>query len=112
MSATRPFELWLEFEHTEPTPADDPSDDFANILILMPDGRKYALNVWTFEFMSRARFPWPYEKDSGEPVEYLLPPDLFVAKLDRPTLERIVDSLLVRNEMKTEWLCEPNAENS
>lgn len=101
------FELWLEFEHIEPKPDDDPTDDFANIQVRLPDGRRYALNVWTFGYMRRARFRWPYEIGAGEPAEYLLPPDLFVERLDRPTLERVVGRMLSAGEMRPEWLCPP-----
>lgn len=98
------FELWLEFEHTEPQPGDDPGDDFANVQVTLRDGRRYALNVWTFAFMQRARFPWPHEEGVGEPAEYLLPPDLFVAQLDRPTLERAIGRMVSAGEMRPEWL--------
>ena len=68
------------------------------------DGRRYDLNVWTFDFMRRARYPWPYEEGVGEPDEYLLPPDLFVERLDRPTLERAVACTLAKGEMRAAWL--------
>jgi hypothetical protein len=98
------FDLWLEFEHIQLPPGHDPTDDFANIQVRLPDGRRYALNVWTFGFMRRARYPWPYQEGVGEPIEYLLPPDLFVERLDRPTLERVVTSMLAAGEMQDEWL--------
>ena len=110
MAESWPFELWLEFEHTKAQPADDPGDDFANVQVRLPDGRRYALNVWTFRFMGRARHPWPHQEGVGEPVEYLLPPDLFVTTLDRPTLERVVGRLLAGGEMREEWLCSPETE--
>ena len=104
--ATAPaFDLWLEFEHAQPQPGYDPADDFANVQVRLPDGRRYALNVWAFGFLRRARFPWPYEEGVGEPAEYLLPPDLFVERLDRPTLERVVARMLVAGELRPEWLC-------
>ena len=34
------FELWLEFEHWEPKPGDDPTDDFFNMQVTLPDGRR------------------------------------------------------------------------
>jgi hypothetical protein len=106
MAKVPQFELWLEFEHVEPQPGDDPGDDFANVQVRLPDGRRYALNVWTFKFFHRARYPWPYEVTSGPPPEeYLIAPDLFVERLDRPTLERVISALLARDEMKPEWLC-------
>jgi hypothetical protein len=100
-----PFALWLEFEHTTPSPDDDPTDDFANVQVRLPDGRKYALNVWTFRFLHRARFPWPYEDTSGMPAEYVVAPDLFVERIDRPTLERVVTQLIARDELDEQWLC-------
>lgn len=96
------FDLWLEFEHAQPQ-----SDDFANVQVRLPDGRRYAMNVWTFGFLPQARFPWPYQEGVGDPAEYLLPPDLFVARLDRPTLERVVAQMLAAGEMRAEWLCPP-----
>jgi hypothetical protein len=102
---TQAFELWLEFEHTQPPAGHDPADDFANVKVRLPDGRRFALNVWTFRFLHRARFPWPYEMNAGLPAEYVVAPDLFVERLDRPTLERVVRELLAHGEMKEEWLC-------
>ena len=102
------FDMWMEFEHTEPPPGDDLTDDFANVQVRLLDGRKYALNVWTFKFLHRARFPWPYADTAGQPAEYVVPPDLFVERLDRLTLERVVRQLLVNGEMKAEWLCPPD----
>lgn len=104
------FELWLEFEHTLPLSGEDPTDDFANIQVTLPDGRRYALNVWTFRFLSRARYPWPYEIITAPPAEYVLPPDLFVERLDRPTLERVVTQLLAHGQMNSEWLCPSECE--
>ena len=100
------FDLWLEFEHATPSPDDDPTDDFANIQVRLRDGRKYAMNVWTFRFLHRARFPWPYEDTSGQPAEYVVAPDLFVERLDRPTLERVVTQLLATGGLDEQWLCE------
>lgn len=63
------------------------------------------MNVWTFKFLLRARFPWPYEDKCEPPAEYVIPPDLFVERLDRPTLERAVRQLLADGELREEWLC-------
>lgn len=100
MAALPTFELWLEFEQYEPKPEDDPTDGFANVQVRLPDGRRYAMNVWTFGYMQRA----PYE-DEEEPIEYMLPPDLFVARMDRATIDRGVRQMLVKGEMRSEWLC-------
>ncbi len=112
MAAVPAFNLWLEWEHTQPQPGDDPADDFANVQVWLPDGRRYALNVWTFGFMRRARFSWPYQEGAGEPAEYLLPPDLFVERLDRPTMERVVARMLAEGEMQPEWLCPPESQDT
>ncbi|APR75529.1 Hypothetical protein A7982_00875 [Minicystis rosea] len=101
------FDLWLELEHGQPHAEEHTSEGFANVQVRLPDGRRYALNVWTFAFLPHARFPWPYDDTSGLPAEYVLPPDLFVERLDRPTLERVVRQLLANREMKSEWLCPP-----
>lgn len=107
MTSVQTFNLWLEWEYTQQQPGNDSADDFANVIVQLQDGRKYALNVWTFEFLRRARFPWPYQDGVGEAAEYLLPPDLFVERLDRPTLERVVARMLSAKEMRPEWLCPP-----
>jgi hypothetical protein len=107
MAETPAFELWLEFEHWEPKPDEDPTDNFFNMQVKLPDGRCYALNVWTFKFLQKARYPWPYEEGLGQPEEYLLPPALFVERLDRELLERVVRRMLAKGEMKPEWLCPP-----
>jgi hypothetical protein len=110
MEARPAFELWLEFERWEPKPGDDPADDFCNVQVRLPDGRRYALNVWTFRFLHRARFDWPHDPD-GEPAEYVVAPDLFVERLDRPLLERAVSAMLANGEMKVEWLCPPDPDS-
>ena len=99
MAVVPAFDLWLEFEHTLPSPGADPTDDFANVQVRLPDGRAYALNVGTFRFLHRARFPWPYEDTTGAPAEYVVAPDLFVERLDRPTLERVVGQLVANGEL-------------
>jgi hypothetical protein len=105
MTSEPMFELWLEFEHWVPQPDDDPTDDFFNMQVILPDGRRYGLNVRTYKFLRRARYPWPYQEGVGAPEEYLLAPDLFVERLDRELLERVVRGMLVKKEMKPEWLC-------
>jgi hypothetical protein len=41
-----------------------------------------------------------------ELAKYVHPPDLFVERLDRSTLEAVITELLEKNEMKPEWLCQ------
>lgn len=76
------FELWLEFEHWVANEQDNPYNDFFNMHVILPDGKKYALNVWTFKYLEQAQCE---AKDMGEFLggQYLLAPDLFVERLDR-----------------------------
>jgi hypothetical protein len=105
------FDLWLEFEHCEPIAGGDPTDDFCNIQIRLPDGRRYALNVWTFKFLRRARYPWPYEVTEDKPAVYVVAPDLFVDRIDRALIESIVAELLATRQLKDEWLCPPGIDD-
>ncbi len=92
--------------------ANSPERNFANINITLEDGRCYALNVWTFDFLPLARTSWPYDDDYDGPLEeYLLPPDLFVARLDRPTIERVVATMLAKGQMQEQWLSLDDDEN-
>ena len=109
MSSQAQFDLWLELEHCEPVPDDDPTDDFCNVQIRLPGGRRYALNVWTFKFLHRARHPWPYDVTEDKPAEYVIAPDLFVERLDRGTIESVVAELLATRQLKDEWLCPPES---
>lgn len=106
------FELWMEFENCEPKPTDGPTDEFTNVAVQLPDGRRYAMNVWTFKFLlGGGRYPWPYQITNDPPAKYVVAPDLIVERLDRPTMERIVQNLLINDEMKAEWICEPDSDD-
>lgn len=102
------FELWLEFESGDPAePANRATENFANIKISLADGRRYCLNVWTFDFLPLARYSWPYEKKADEvPAKYLMPPDLFVERLDRDTIQAAVADMLAAGDLTKEWLCD------
>ena len=97
------FALWLEFEHWVWSDADDPEDDFFNMEISFPDGRKYALNVWTFKFLDRARQD---DRATGENLSscHLHPPDLFIERLDRKLVVEVVRDMMDRHGLKDEWL--------
>ena len=97
------FDLWLEIEQCDPAGAGDPEDDFCNIQFRLGDGRAYALNVWTFKFLERVR-RGDAETGEGLSGKYLIPPDLFVEKLERGTLTEIVADLIRAHELKEEWL--------
>jgi len=107
------FELWMEVEIGEPLDqeANRPERNFCNISVKF-DGKRYALNIWTFDFLPLARRGWPYDEESTETLAtYLLPPDLFVERLDRPTVEAVISDLLANNLMDSQWLCDDEAES-
>jgi hypothetical protein len=98
------FELWLEFEVWRETGGnDDPQSDFFNMQITLADGQKNALNVWTY-----GAFPLAVADAAAEHGErgdsYLLPPDLFVDRMDRGYLEAVVADLLVNDGLRDQWL--------
>lgn len=98
----RSFTLWLEFEWWQPEPDDHPYDDFFNMHIHLSTGHSYALNVWTFDFLTTIR---QRDLHSGACLggRYLLPPDLLVEKLDRAHVEAVVLDLLATNHLRDEW---------
>lgn len=108
MKGVPPFRLWLEFEHWQPQPGEDPTDDCFNMQVELDDGRKYCLNVWTFRFLERARRVRELESEVLV-GKYLVGPDLFVEKLDRPLLEQVVAELFATDQMMDHWLS-PNEE--
>ena len=83
------FDLWSEAEALS-----EPVDDVCNISVTLEDGRRYALNVWTFSFFEKARRDGEDGASEGIAAAYMLPPDLFVADLSRATLEGVVGDLL------------------
>jgi hypothetical protein len=97
------FELWLEFEHWARADDDDPEDEFFNMEIRFSDGRTYALNVWTFKFLARAR---QYNRETGENLSgsYLYPPDLLIERLDRKLAVEVVKDMIGWQGLKDEWL--------
>jgi hypothetical protein len=100
------FDLWLEFEHWMQEEGADPEDDIFNMRITLPSGKKYALNVWTYKAIWRAVNEW---RETGECLQgsYLLPPDLFVHRLDRDLLEKVIADLLANDGLKKEWEIRP-----
>jgi hypothetical protein len=99
----RGFTLWLEFEQWERHDDDDPEKDFFNMHIRLPSGDVYALNVWTFNYLSQAVAEC---RESGEHLDgqYLPPPDLFVARLDRHLIEQVVFDLIANDGLREDWL--------
>ena len=93
------FKLWLEFEIAQ---GFDPEDDFCNIKITLSNGEVYTLNIWTYRFLDTAR---QQDRASGDNLQggYLVAPDLFVERLERGLLERVVADLLRTGGLKAQW---------
>lgn len=101
------YEIMLEWERGEPLdqPANAPCENFGNVEVKFTDGRRYALNVWTFDFLPLARYPWPYEPVANlEPASFVRPPDLFVDKLERRSIEATVRRLVEEGGLDDKWL--------
>lgn len=92
------FTLWLEFE--EANFGDwDPTNDFCNIHVYLPDGRHYGINVWTYQFF---QLSIQLDEGSGENLSglYLTPPDLFVRELTRDCIEKTIADLLNKGDLE------------
>ncbi|MEO1052634.1 MAG: hypothetical protein AAFX87_18520 [Bacteroidota bacterium] len=87
------FELWLEFEQGDTTEWDR-TNEFANIQVSLPDGRKYGINVWTYGFFNSEL------GESKKSDRYLIPPDLFVAEMTRKCIELAIDDLLEEGDLE------------
>lgn len=88
------FSLWLETEHVV-----EDIDDFCNVVVTLASGARYALNVWTFAFFDVARNGGGELASPAMAGTYVLPPDLFVVDLTRPTIESVVADLVERGLM-------------
>lgn len=104
------FKLWLEFEEfVSSERVFDPDDDFCNIHVYLEDGSNYALNIWTYKYLEQASKEMikDYEYFKSNNVsgcfEYFHPPDLFVTRLDRPTIQMIFRNLINQGQMKEDW---------
>ena len=95
------FELWLEFEEMETWDGDDPENDFFNMQIRLATGQTYALNAWTYGYVEHAHLK---DEITGEPVSYLMLPDLLVQRRERSLLETVVSDLLRLGYLREEWL--------
>lgn len=91
------FKLWLEFEAVDPGNWDI-ENEFANILVELPDGKEYGINVWTYRFLECAV---KLDQESGDRLHgiYQIPPDLFVRELTRECIERTISDLLKHGDL-------------
>ncbi|RYU90795.1 hypothetical protein EWM62_09130 [Mucilaginibacter terrigena] len=92
------FKLWLEFEVVEPGNWDI-ENEFCNIQVELPDGRKYGINVWTFNFLKTANSLNKLEGDNLNGL-YITPPDLFVKELTRDCIGKVIEDLLKKGDLE------------
>lgn len=91
--------LWIEAEHIE-----EDVTEFCNVVVAISTGERYQLNVWSAEFFAGA---WAEgEPNASEEVRslYMLPPDLFVQDLTRPTIEAVIADLIINGRMPPQCL--------
>lgn len=86
------FKLWLEFEEVD-SDNWNTDNDFCNIHVELKDGRKYGINVWTYNFLKTAV---EFDRNSGNNLNglYTIPQDLFVNELTRSCIEKTIEDLL------------------
>lgn len=92
------FKLWLEFEEVDRGNWDI-DNEFANIQVTLPDGRRYGINVWTFKFLETSI---RQNQENGECLNglYEFPPDLFVKELTRECIEKTIADLLSKGNLE------------
>ncbi|ALM49642.1 hypothetical protein AMR72_12455 [Flavobacterium psychrophilum] len=92
------FILWLEFEHSDYSDS-DMENELCNVIVDLPDGRRYGINVWTYKFLETIE---KINQNSGEELAglYIVPPDLFVKVLTRECIEKTISDLLKRGNLE------------
>jgi len=90
------FNVWLEFETVAGW--ENTTNNFANIEVDTFDGQKYALNVWTFDFLKTA-VNKDIERQTGGKGLFLKPPDLFVKELTRLCIVQTISELLAQGDL-------------
>jgi hypothetical protein len=106
------FTLWLEFEHvdysTKWVPETesfimggewDRQNEACNVIVDLPDGRHYGINVWTYAFLATVV---ALDTENNEHLNgmYQIPPDLFVKALTRECIEATIADLLKRGNLE------------
>ena len=97
------FKLWTEFE-LWPDPWDT-KNEFANIGVNTLDGRRYGINVWTFDFLKTSIELFAKNNEDVQRY-YQIPPDLFVREMTRECLEATLIDLLNNEGDLEEYLNE------
>lgn len=96
------MQLWIEAEHMA-----DEVDDFCNIVVAMPTGEQYAMNIWTFGFFEQAVKEGEMHASPEIADLYMHPPDLFVKDLTRVTVEQVVGDLIMQGRLPERCLVPP-----
>jgi hypothetical protein len=91
------FKLWLEFELYSDNW--DIENECSNVIVDLPDGRHYGINVWTYKFLETVI---KLEKITGNNLNglYMQPPDLFVKELTRACIEKTIQDLLRQGNLE------------
>lgn len=92
------FKLWLEFEQVD-SGNWDIHNEAANVIVELPDGRTYGINVWTFKFLETAIGFDKQQSATGAGL-YVVPPDLFVKELTRVCIEKTIYDLLTQGDLE------------
>jgi hypothetical protein len=66
----------------------------------LQDGRRYGLNVWTYEYLQTAITE---DRKAGTNLNgiYQIPPDLFVQQLTRDCIEKTISHLLEIGDLES-----------
>ncbi|MBH8569188.1 hypothetical protein KB206_09860 [Microvirga sp. STS02] len=106
------FTLWIEFEHVDYSSKWEPeSESFVtgidwdreneacNVIVDLPDGRHYGINVWTYTFLATVV---ALDVENNEHLNglYQIPPDLFVKALTRECIEATIADLLQQGNLE------------
>ncbi|MBD2721175.1 hypothetical protein [Hymenobacter armeniacus] len=106
------FTLWLEFEHVDYSSrwdagtdafvtgiAWDRKNEACNVIVDLPDGRHYGINVWTYGFLETVVALDTENKEHLNGM-YQIPPGLFVRELTRECIEATIADLLKQGNLE------------
>ncbi|NOU27790.1 MAG: hypothetical protein HOO96_07800 [Polyangiaceae bacterium] len=88
--------LGIEYELCCDENPEDKPEEYFNTAIVLTDGAKYALNVWTYDF---AWTTWLENEEQG----FTHGPDLLVSSITRPDLERTARMLIATGALRETW---------
>ncbi|HEX6915955.1 MAG TPA: hypothetical protein VF145_11980, partial [Chitinophagaceae bacterium] len=77
----------------------DKLNDFANVIVDLPDGRHYGINIWTFQYMA-ATIRRGLKAEESSDALYFTPPDLLVRELTRACISQTISELLEKGDLE------------